>query len=345
MEFHRFSTCFTRTKQRHPKTPPRDVFYREGLRQLSQMPMSSDAFGANAYALLIEANWWDNLRPYYNLYPGIVDALLRVRLNVPATSLLQLPKIPLSLRLATEHVSPLLQDRYPLRAALLWLHDPEQDLQPVSQRYGVPLELPPEDDHLLLYVALDWGLPAHQTAVAEPHSFARALAGQFTLRVPRHGDRTVEEMAERVIQNTAASAGPGSISDVLSPQQEAVFRSVLRLCLAVTLLPRDSELITPDVLNDDRAKLGQGRDEELQQKAARRRGGEIGWDVGREIWEKREISPHYRNPHLAHFWVGEGRTKCILKLRAGAVVQRHLLRQVPTGYESLEDNGRRDADE
>ena len=61
------------------------------------------------------------------------------------------------------------------------------------------------------------------------------------------------------------------------------------------------QIISPDVLADDRAKFEASGDQRYIDKAHRR--GKVGWDVGKHI----EVIPHFRRPHMMLVWTGRGR--------------------------------------
>ena len=109
---------------------------------------------------------------------------------------------------------------------------------------------------------------------------------------------------------------------------------LLRLVVFVSLLARDEDLITPIVLSKDRRKYEQSTDDEakrwIEERAARRLGK--GFDVGKKL-QHASSSPHWRNPHMCLFWVGEGRQTPILKMRSGSVIAaKSKLADVPTGF-------------
>lgn len=100
----------------------------------------------------------------------------------------------------------------------------------------------------------------------------------------------------------------------------------MKLCVAVSLIARDSELIEPDVLDADRCRYEETRDKSLIDRATRR--GKIGWHIGRNI----EVSPHYRRPHFGIRWTGQGRAVPQVVPVKGCIVKRRELTEVPTGY-------------
>lgn len=109
----------------------------------------------------------------------------------------------------------------------------------------------------------------------------------------------------------------------------------IRVAIAVALLHRDPSIIVPDVLADDRQRFDESTEPELRQRLidkARRR-GIVGWRIG----EQYETIPHYRRPHPALYHVGKGRTEQRIVFRAGSIVHRQKMTEVPTGY--LDDDG------
>jgi hypothetical protein len=70
----------------------------------------------------------------------------------------------------------------------------------------------------------------------------------------------------------------------------------------------------------------QSHDQKFVDKAHRR--GKVGWDVGRHI----EVIPHYRRPHMALVWTGQGRGVPRIVPRKGSVVHREVVERVPSGF-------------
>jgi hypothetical protein len=115
---------------------------------------------------------------------------------------------------------------------------------------------------------------------------------------------------------------------------QAASRLMVRLAVFACLLANSEDMITPVVLAKDRAKYEATSDVEARQwleQRARRLAG-TGFDVGKEMQAEKDKSPHWRNPHLCLFWTGEGRTRPIIQVRSGSVVQRVSMADVPTGY-------------
>lgn len=112
----------------------------------------------------------------------------------------------------------------------------------------------------------------------------------------------------------------------------------VKLLTTVVMLATDARIIQPVVLAKDRHEFEITDDEYVKQLLATRaikKSGMKGHDIGRDLHEaieRGELPPHYRNAHLCLFWTGAGRTVPKVKLRSGAMVLPHKLREVPTGY-------------
>jgi hypothetical protein len=105
-----------------------------------------------------------------------------------------------------------------------------------------------------------------------------------------------------------------------------VMLDCVRLCCTLCLLDEDPEVISPDVLAEDRAMYETTGDPKYVQKALRR--GKVGWDIGRHI----EVMPHYRRPHFALVWTGPGRKVPKVVKRKGCLVHREVVERIPTGF-------------
>ncbi len=108
---------------------------------------------------------------------------------------------------------------------------------------------------------------------------------------------------------------------------EDLMMDCVRLCCTLCLIENNPEIISPDVLSDDRAKYDQSHDQKYIDKAHRR--GKVGWDVGRHV----EVMPHYRRPHMTLVWTGRGRALPRIVPRRGSVVHREVVEKVPMGWE------------
>lgn len=143
------------------------------------------------------------------------------------------------------------------------------------------------------------------------------------------GDKTLQECMTRAIEAYSQR-----------PEWEEYTTEIamfsFRFLGFIGLLAAGSDLVTPVILSKDRAKFDSLTDEQerlmIINRAARRLG--IGADIGREMEAERLASgPHYRKPHPALYWTGEGRKIPRIVFRRGSIVQGRKLKKVPTGYE------------
>jgi len=99
----------------------------------------------------------------------------------------------------------------------------------------------------------------------------------------------------------------------------------VRLCCTLCFLGNDPQLITPDVLVEDLQKFEATGDLKYIAKAKKRH--KIGWNIGQHI----EVSPHWRRPHFALYWMGKGRTSPVIRPRKGALIHKEIISQIPAG--------------
>jgi hypothetical protein len=109
---------------------------------------------------------------------------------------------------------------------------------------------------------------------------------------------------------------------------------VFKLATLVSMLHRGDNLIAPIVLAKHQERYDKETDAAarkwLEDKAAHIQGR--GFSVGKELQQRSDISPHFRNPHMALYWTGTGRKEPTLLLRSGAHVMLKKIAQVPTGF-------------
>lgn len=114
----------------------------------------------------------------------------------------------------------------------------------------------------------------------------------------------------------------------ITEDEQKLIRTCVQLVLAVCLVGQDDEMVSPDVLTADRAKLNAENAERLAEKARRR--GKVGWVLGDD---SNTMSPHYRCPHFAIRWTGVGRKVARLTKIKGSTIHRDQVTNVPTGFE------------
>jgi hypothetical protein len=136
---------------------------------------------------------------------------------------------------------------------------------------------------------------------------------------PRKPGLTVEKCIEGL-------GKVGLFSEIGIQVPDSLVMDCIRLCCSLCLLENDPEIISPDVLADDRAKFEASRDQKYIDKAHRR--GKIGWDVGKHI----EVIPHFRRPHMTLVWTGSGRRVPRIVPRRGSIVHREAVEKLPSGF-------------
>ncbi len=274
MKFYEYRTLWEETRNQLQRHVTEEMFYAASL-----------AGGARAGngLVLAEAAWKRHRRPYYQLYPAIVPALLHLRLDLDAC-LIRTAMPALAVRLPAD--------------------------KPIEELPGVQTALMCQDEpgsELRLWVNF-----MRPTGLANMHITLGCEPG-----------KTLEQSFQESAANTQSYIMSGNFySDEYLP----LVQNCLRLSAMLCLLADDPELITPDVLADDRRKYEESGDRKYVDRARRR--GKLGWNVGERI----EVMPHYRRPHPALVWTGQGRAVPRIVMRKGAVVHREVLARVPTGF-------------
>ena len=240
------------------------------------------------HQLINERDWEKGKRPYYNVFPSIIPMLTRLNLDLDS-NLIRLPLPALCVRLP--------KDRNPL--TFDW-----QGKQ-VSIRCMLLGDMNDGDG---ISVLIDIGelMPEIGFPVYTYRNFRRQKG------------LTVENALGELKRDWSAELGiavPDSLVD-----------DCVRLCCSLCLLENDPEVISPDVLADDRTRFDGTGDQKYVDKARRR--GKVGWDVGRQI----EVIPHYRRPHMALVWTGRGRAVPKIVPHRGSVVHREAVGKVPSGF-------------
>jgi hypothetical protein len=136
---------------------------------------------------------------------------------------------------------------------------------------------------------------------------------------PRKSGLTVEK-------SLADLEAKGLFAEIGIVVPESLMMDCIRLCCSLCLLENDPEIISPDVLADDRAKFEASGEQKYVDKAHRR--GKVGWDVGKHI----EVIPHFRRPHMTLVWTGSGRAVPKIVPRRGSIVHREAVEKLPSGF-------------
>jgi len=288
MDFHHYITMRDWTRRAMPGDRiGNDIEYFYKQAMADAVRQRSGQFLAQ---MMNERDWEKARRPYYNVFPSIIPMLTRLNLDLDS-SLIRLPLPVLCVRLPKDMAkNPLKFD---------WK----------GEEIAVHCMLLGEiNDGTGISVMIDIGetMPQIGFPIYSYRNFRR-----------REG-LTVENALRELKPDWSVAMG------VTIP--DFIVDDCIRLCCSLCLLENDPEVISPDVLADDRAKFEQTGDQKYVEKAKRR--GKVGWDVGRQI----EVIPHYRRPHMALVWTGRGRGVPRIVPRRGSIVHREVLGKVPSGF-------------
>lgn len=288
MDFWNYTTVRDWTRKARVQVLPCD-----DLEQFYQRSVRDAAASGSAQfygQVLNERDWERKRKPYYNVFPSIIPMLTRLDLDVES-SLIRLPLPALCVRLPKDSAKnplkfPWKGEEVPIRCMLVG---------EINQGKG-------------LSILIDIG------EIMEEINFPIYTYRNFR----RQDGLTVEAALKELRRGWSAEMG------IQMP--EPLIDNCVRLCCTLCLLGNDPEVISPDVLADDRAKFDETGDQKYVEKARRR--GKIGWDVGRQI----EVIPHFRRPHLMLAWTGAGRTIPKIVPRRGSVVHREIVKKLPSGF-------------
>lgn len=241
-----------------------------------------------------ESNWYSSRRPYFKLWPGIIPAFLRLNLEVDS-SIIELPLPELVLRFPKSGTgSPCFEGD-----GRSWV---------AKTILIAATRMPGEVKAITLWV--DFGERYNRKSVFNHVTF------------PLETGSTVEQAVNAVPDLPSLGRG------VRVPH--SFIKDCIRIVCATCLLRENDELIRRDLHPADGARRRSDNEGKLVKRALQN--GINGWNVGQEFHEqveKGEISPHFRRPHLAIRWTGEGRQVQRLVMVRAAIVGRL---NVPTGY-------------
>ncbi len=289
MDFHTYTTMRDWNSRTDPDDRPAqdiDLFYKRAIADAQKM-QSGQFFGQ----MLNERDWEKARRPYYNLWPSIIPMLTRLDLDLDS-NLIQLPLPALCIRFPKDTAKNPLKfdwkgDEVAVRCVMLG---------EINQGTGLSVLVDVGE------VMGEFGVPV------------------YTYRnFPRKSGLTVEK-------SLADLEAKGLFAEIGIVVPESLMMDCIRLCCSLCLLENDPEIISPDVLADDRAKFEASGEQKYVDKAHRR--GKVGWDVGKHI----EVIPHFRRPHMTLVWTGSGRAVPKIVPRRGSIVHREAVEKLPSGF-------------
>lgn len=118
----------------------------------------------------------------------------------------------------------------------------------------------------------------------------------------------------------------------LSHKDYEILSFSIAAAIAIMAADKDSDILTPVLLQKDRDAYRLSKDDKYIERAKRK--GLNQWDVGAHI----ECSPHMRRPHFGLRWTGKGGEVPKIVPIKGTIVRRNKMTEVPTGY--LDDEER-----
>jgi hypothetical protein len=299
MQFHSTLTMWDAQKgvlPRDTKKSTHTAFYAEAI-------VAHERQGRKKLIPLLESEfgWIANKRPYYKVYPAILDCLCRLKLNVNY----ECPKIPegqISIRFALDH-EPSTKSGIKIRSLF------------VAQ------------GTFLAQGGARNGKKSEMMIVSASVLAPDGRQEQVNLMVdPNPENKSIEEALEI-----------GDPDNNSPPETKEIQALATRIALTVCMLDDDPEIITRDVLSEQQGEYNSEKNEERKRRAeekAKNR-GVFGWSIGRKF-QDRANSPHYTNPHFAIRYTGPGKRTPKIRPVKGYWTGKDKLTTVPTGY-MLED--------
>lgn len=276
---------------------------------------------------ICELDWFENNRPFYNVYPIVEKLVQNTKLDLPVSQLEFAPGT-LCFRFPKGH-EPL-----GIKTALLKINNFDT---PVAQKFcsmfvspknprgeiGLVVagnfEVVDEDERFLIQLPESVLNEQNGGAVMTVEDMLRASLWAF-------------EAGTKVGQTLSRETADQIVADLPMYSQRLYF--IFKLTVLASMLAAGNDLITPAVLASEQEdydlETDQAAKQWMEERAAKIQGR--GFNFGRNLQRQSEVSPHWRNPHMALYWTGAGRAKPVLKLRAGSVVIPKHLSSVPTGY-------------
>ena len=297
----------------------------------------------SAFCTMVEMDWFDDNRPFYNVYPIVEKLTNNTKLNIPLAQL-RFPHSVMCFRF------PKGQEPLGIKTAIIKLQDFNSRGSQVFRPIFEPAVGSERTNNIL------------NNMLAVGHFTTVDTNDRFMINVPKPPVSTVRTdgapvTVDDLLQIAAKIlvAQPNDLSTYMSdvsegldfvvqggtdpPDSQKIYLNRLyflfKLSVLVSLVAAGNDLITPAILASEQEKYDIEPDEAakrwMEERAAKIQGR--GFDFGRELQTRSEMSPHWRNPHMALYWTGEGRTQPVPKLRAGSIVIPKHLSNVPSGFD------------
>lgn len=219
-----------------------DAMRRGDVEALCQMPDGRVSL-APLRQCRIERKWYELMRPYYNVWPGIIGPLAKVKLDTVTCDQIHLPMSCIAFRLQSESRLFSLENGLTLRSFLV--SDTAQGMMHEQQReFTLWMDFGERIDNMPIW------------------TYRR-----FLMRPEWSIERAMDEMG---------SAEPVPHTEGVARLEPAVCGHIVSLVVGCLLL--DTDFVVPDVLNRDKTKPLTAERVERAHKH-----GKVGWDIGREI--------------------------------------------------------------
>lgn len=194
---------------------------------------------------MLEDEWLDNKRQYYNIWPAIIPMMLKLKLDIP-TEAIAFKQSAINLRLPADNT-------WGMKSILF-------HIGPVREQSG-------PNDELIdgLVILIDTG----ETGPLGNNVYTFKL-------FPLTKGKTVQEAIDILPMHHSFDKGVKVREDTI--------HTAIKICITTLLIGQDPTLVTPDIIAKDREKFEKADSqtkEKLIQKAVRR--GKNGSDIGRNL--------------------------------------------------------------
>jgi len=250
---------------------------------------------------MLELDWINHDKPYYNIYPAISPLVDKLKLDIPCSAISP-PEGTLCLRLPVGNNNPYKAGDSDIRTVLFG----------IQQTRVVPGSDKMTDGLVILFDAGERG--EHGTPI-------------YVFKIfPLEEGLSIEQATKSLPHHRSWNYGV-KIDD-------GVVEAITKLCVAVCLIGQNPDLVCPDVLSKDRVEyLNCDPERKKIIEARAKRKGKNGYNIGQGL----ESCPHYRRSHLATIPVGKGRSSYKVIMRKGSIVRREKIISIPSGYDANED--------
>lgn len=273
-------------------------FYNEAMRT-GVLDRLLDAQEPGYTLILMEEYWYRIKRPFFNVWPLIIDGLIHTHLDIPNSlfknTISEFPVSVISIQLPIGHE----------------IKVRENEVVTSIMVGAADLLYQFNSDNVVENVVLDFDM-------------ARADAICICLDTNLHNRLLINfRMSEdRTIEESLKSIGSGRFKEVVPDFS----LPAIRLAIGLLLIASNEELVKSVVLTSDQSKFKETDDPKYVKRALDR--GLRGWNVGQQV----EMSPHFRRPHFGIRYTGKnGQVPKLVPIR-GCIVKKTKIGDIPTGY-------------